>query len=194
MRASTQSAGSTYNASFGAKQKVWLPSNFRLTLPGLDCTGVSKIEAIDVTIGIASRTAGAMQETAHVATGLTIPNVKVTVEEVRAASWSDWIEQFVVQGDSGPQKLKAGSIEYLQAGLGQPLWRLDLGGVGICALRDLKAESGDEQIRRLQAEMYCDTIKYSVPGLGPDGTDANVPATTGGATVRRILKPVKPKQ
>ncbi|MEO5955049.1 MAG: twin-arginine translocation signal domain-containing protein, partial [Nitrospiraceae bacterium] len=39
-----QAGKGTILPAVGAKQKSWSPSNFRLTIPGLDCSKVSKIE------------------------------------------------------------------------------------------------------------------------------------------------------
>ena len=172
-------AGGAATPSIGAKpQKRWLPSNFRLTIPGLDCTRVNKIEAIDIITAGAPRPAEGVGNPARNAPGLNIANFKATTTEASAASWAQWLMDFVVRGDNGSQKAKTATLEYLAPDLKELLVKLEFAGVGICGLRPEEAESGSENIRRDAGEFYCDSVKCWFEGMGAGGA----PATTAGTT------------
>src|SRR5205085_9115636 len=70
-----------------SKQKMWLPSNFRLRIDGLEepCTRVNKVEAIVVRQG-----------------GST-PNLVITLPESHAALFHKWHEEFVLRGAASPK-------------------------------------------------------------------------------------------
>jgi len=93
------SVSQTFGGANPQVQKRWLPSNFRLTIPSIDCKSVSKIERI---------ASGGPQ------------NLVVTLAESHSADFSQW----KLLGGS-----KSATLEYLEPNLQTPLFVLTFGGV-----------------------------------------------------------------
>ena len=140
----------------GAKiQKKWLPANFRLTIDGLDCTRVNKIEAITVKQSVVERL-GQIEPTK-----LEYPNLVVTLPESSAKTFYDWHEDFVIKGNNSDASEKTGSLEYLTPDLKDVLFTLTFSNLGIFKCTPEKAEAGSENIRRVKAELYCEEMKFT---------------------------------
>jgi len=131
-------------------QKKWLASNFRLTIGGLDCTKVNKIDAITIKQS-ASRDAQGRLE---------IPNLVITLAESSAQSFFDWHEDFVIKGNNGSESEKNGMLEYLTPNLSEALFTINFMHLGIFKLAPEKVEAGNEQIKRVKAEMYCEEMTF----------------------------------
>ncbi len=115
-------------------QQKWLPSNFRLTLAGLDCTRVNKIDAI---------------------------TVKQQIVENPVGESRDWHADFVINGNNGQDNEKNGTLEFLTPNLQGVLFSLTLKHLGIFKLSPENVNSGDEAIRRVRAEMYCEEMQLA---------------------------------
>jgi len=144
--------------AMGKAQKKWLASNFRLTIDGLDCTKVSKVDAITIKQKVTEREPGKLE----------IPNLAITLAESSAQSFYDWHEDFVINGNNGSESEKNGMLEYLTPNLGQALFTINFQHLGIFRLAPEKAEAGSDQIRRVEAEMYCEQMTFKF-GKGAAG-------------------------
>ena len=91
---------------------------------------------------------------------LEIPNLVVTMAESHADEFYDWHRSFVIEGRSGQDQEKTGQLEYLSQDLGSVLLTLNFAGLGIFKLTPEKVEAGSENIRRMKAEMYCESIQF----------------------------------
>jgi hypothetical protein len=143
--------------------KKWLPSNFRLSIAGLEgaTKRVNKIEALTIKQKTVERATGEIREAAIEPSTLEIPNLVVTLPEADAAGFFDWHQSFVVDGNCGADREKTGTLEYL-ASDGTVLFTLNLSGLGIFKLTPDKVEAGGENIRRVKAEMYCENLTFSI--------------------------------
>lgn len=94
--------GAAISAPPKNQQKAWLPSNFRLTIPGLDCSKVGKIDALTIKQSVSDGSMGAMREKQPAK--LEFPNLVITLAEFSAgtfyawsmrkpAPWSSWIRR-----------------------------------------------------------------------------------------------------
>lgn len=154
----TQKAGGGAKlAPASLKQRNFQASNFRVELQGLDCSRVSKVDAI-VIKQTASRERGDRRD-ARVATALELPNLRMTVSGPTADAFLAWHEDFVVRGMNDASKEKTGSIVFLNAARTAEILRLELGGVGIFAMRREPAETDSDRIRHFVAEMYVESIR-----------------------------------
>jgi phage tail-like protein len=124
-------------------QKKWLPSNFRLQIANLDCTKVNKIEAITV------RQTGAA------------PNLVITLAEASATGFFNWQKESVMSGKNSKANAKTGQLDYLTEDLREPLFTLHFQNLGLFKLTPEKVEAGGENIRRVNAEMYCESIQFT---------------------------------
>lgn len=143
------------------KQKKWLASNFRVTIPGLDLTKVNRVEALTVDVVAEEHAIGEARIYEQTVAELTVPDVELTVPESHAADLRAWHEDFVINGNNDSSHEKTGSIEMLSPDLRDVLFRLDLTGLGIYALADAPIEAGSEGIRRVKAKLYCEEMRLA---------------------------------
>jgi phage tail-like protein len=138
-------------------QKKWLASNFRLTIDGLDCTKVNKVDAFTIKQGVTPDNVG-----------VEVPNLVITLAESSGQSFYDWHEDFVIKGNNGPESERKGMLEYLSPNLADALFTINFQHLGIFKLAPDKVEAGNEQVRRLKCEMYCEDVVFTVgPGVAP---------------------------
>jgi hypothetical protein len=75
-------------------------------------------------------------------------------------------EDFVIEADSGQDKERTGTLEYLTPDLKATLLALDFHQAGIFKLTpDDFSSDNSEKLRKVTAEMYCEEIKFSPPLL-----------------------------
>jgi phage tail-like protein len=146
------------------RQRRWQARNFRLTVDGLDTTGVSSVGAFVVKQGIIEFRDGSQREPRKEPGSLEIPNLVVTVSEKTAEPWYQWHEDFVIQGDNAPAKEKTGSLQYLSQDLKEALFTLDFHGLGIFKLEpdDSDGDGSGDTPAKEKAEMYCQDAVFSV--------------------------------
>jgi phage tail-like protein len=143
-----------------ASQKKWLPSNFRLKIDGLDCTHVTNIGAITLKQHVIDHLVGEMRDNEKEPAYLEVPNLVVTLPEAYAQDFYDWHADFVINGNSGQDNEKNGSLEFLTSNAQEVLFSLTLKHLGIFKLSPENLDAGDEAIRRVRAEMYCEEIQF----------------------------------
>ncbi|MGH2721749.1 MAG: phage tail protein [Actinomycetota bacterium] len=158
----TKGSGAVVRPPVSKAQKKWLPANFRLTIAGLEsaCAKVSKVEALTIKQSVASDPAGDQLDNRKEPGKIDFPNLKVTLPEAWAEPFFAWHGDFVVKGNSGDEKEKSGTLEYLTPDLSTALFTLSFKGLGIFKCAPEKAEAGSENIRRVKAEMYCEQITF----------------------------------
>jgi hypothetical protein len=136
---------------------AWPRSNFRLELPGLDCTRVWRIDSFTVTQPFADPPGG---EGTPVPGLLSFPDLTVTVAEKAAATWQSWFETFVVEGRNAATDEKSGRLTLLGADLTKELAWIGLFNVGIFRLTT--DWSSDLVTARVSAGLYCDRMDFKV--------------------------------
>jgi len=150
------------------QQKKWMAANFRLRIEGLEesCARVNKIEAITIKQKIAENPVGENRDFSPEPAGLDYSDLKITLPEHNADQLVDWFQDFVIKGENSDDKEKKGSIEFLSPNLKETLFKLELVHTGIFKLKpdDFTSEN-DDKLRHVQAEMYCEEIKF--PSLQP---------------------------
>ena len=139
-------------ADASKSQKSWLPSNFRLSINGLDTTRVSKVSALIIKPGPTP----------------SISNLVISFPEISAKGWEDWYQEFVVKNAGADPKAndakeKTGTLEFLTPNRQGVLMKLTFRGLGLVRLAPEKAEANADTIRRLAAEMYVEDVKAEFP-------------------------------
>jgi hypothetical protein len=142
-----------------AKAKQWLRSGFRLQIDGLDCTKVTKIESVSVKLGTTLEPVGATKDAQILPAVLEFPNLKITLSEVSAKTWFDWLEDFVIKGNNDESSERSGTIQLLAADAKTELARIKLFGLGIYGIALPKA--GDKA-KGVTAEIYCSRMELVV--------------------------------
>ena len=129
------------------RQKLWLPSNFRLNIPTLECSRVSRIEAFTI-----RRTAG----------NISFPNLKIVLAWLTAQTWVDWHEDFVIKGNSGDANEKTGSLVFLPPDLKTPLASINFYNLGIFRLSLDSSDVTPDQVQHATAELYCERMEFQL--------------------------------
>jgi len=144
--------------SGSAKQKQWLPANFRFTIPGIDCSKVAKIDAFTVKNTIREDQVGKLRETTKEPAKLEFPNLSLSVAEVGAGGFYAWFQDMVIKGNSTDKNERQGKLELLGPDMKTVLFTLNFQNLGIFGFTPDKVDANKEQIRRVSIDLYCERI------------------------------------
>lgn len=142
--------------------KAWLASNFRLTIDGLDCTRITRIESFTVKNVLPEEQVGEFREHSRLPVKIEFPNLKITLSSASAQTWQDWLESFVVQGKNGSQDERKGRLEFLSSNQREVLATIEFTGLGIFRLENASQPNSDAAMRTT-ADLYCEGMKF-IPG------------------------------
>jgi hypothetical protein len=159
--------GASLKATFNAKQKKWLCSNFRFRLAGLEnaCKRVTKIDSFTVKQSIVEIAAGGSGIRTKHPTTLEIPNLRVTFSAADAKPWQDWFDDFVIKSNTGSGKEKNGTIEFLDPSGKATLGTVNLVRCGIFSL-DLESLGGTGNAGpRYAAELYVQGMQVDLKNV-----------------------------
>ena len=159
-----------------AKQGKWLASNFRLTIDGVDCTSVRRVDGLTVVQRAAPDAIGETHIDVETST-LQIPDVVVTVAELHASDFLAWHDDFVVKGNNGQDQEKEGKLEFLSANRQDVLFTLSLHGLGIFRIRRVKETAGAAAVATVEAHMYCESMSFSYPKATADAQPTSTPSS-----------------
>ena len=145
------------------QQKKWLPSNFRLQIAGCQsaCSHVSAVDAIVLKYAQLASAPGVLRSVQLPGRQVEVPNLCLMAAESEATEFLTWYEDFLIKGNNAPAGEKTGTLEYLTPDMKQPLFTLSFGGLGIFKFAPDKMQVGMQAIRRVRAEMYCDSIAFN---------------------------------
>jgi hypothetical protein len=147
------------------EQKIFLPSNFRLQIDGLDCSKVTKIESFTVKQGVASKDIGSARDSQKEPGKLEFPNLKITIAETAAQSFIDWHENFVIKGNNNDSKEKNGSLTLLSTNRQTEFAKIEFFNMGIFRIQPDKAQANTDQIKRLTIELYVERMTYKAQSI-----------------------------
>lgn len=148
-------------------QKKWLPANFKLEIDGLDCKGVSRIEAMSIKQVTTEDPVGEVRHLEKEPSHLDIPDLVVTLAEAKAEDFYNWHEDFVIKGNCDDAHEKSGNLQLLDPTKQQALFTLTFSGLGIYKLAGSTPLAGTEGIRKVTASLYCEQM-----ALAPGGVQA----------------------
>lgn len=144
------------------KQKRWLTRNFEVEIGGLDCSRISKIEAITIKQKVAEVPLGELRELYREPTNVEYSNVVLTMPESHAESFLKWHDTFVIKGKCDPGDEKHGHIRYLHEDMKTMVCDIELINLGIFKVTPDKAEAGSDKIRSIKVEMYCEKMDFGI--------------------------------
>src|SRR5262245_47013316 len=145
-----------------AAQEMWLPSNFRLEIAGLDCTKVSAIDSFTVKQSAVSDDIGDARNPLKEPGRIDFPNLTIALAETTAQTWIDWFDDFVVKGNNGDDREKTGSLVFLSPNRQTEIGRVNFFNMGIFKLASSRGEANADQIRRVTAHLYCERMEFQV--------------------------------
>jgi hypothetical protein len=140
------------------KQKDWLPSNFRLEIPGLDCSRVNKVDGFtikqtavddDIGDGDGGKEPGKLE----------FPGIRVYLAEAASQTWIDYFESFVIRGNNTEDQEKNGTLVFLSPNRERELVRINFFNMGIHKFGPEKSEANDDKIKRVSAELYVERME-----------------------------------
>lgn len=139
----------------GKAAKAVLESGFRLTIDGLDTSGVAKIDAITATQTLSAT---------GVPQAVEVSNVVVSLTGRTSEAWFEWFDDMIAAGPSNALE-RDGKIELLSAN-GQTRAIVRLHGLGIVSVGAERADGwvtrkgAAKASERVKVEMYCESIGY----------------------------------
>jgi T4-like virus tail tube protein gp19 len=151
----------------GATQKLWLPSNFKVTIDGLDCTKIRAVDSFTVKQAAATDDIGDARDYQRQAARLEFPNLKITLLESSAQSWFDWFDDFAMKGNNDDSKEKTGSIAFLSPNLAGELMRIDLFNLGIFRIGYDKRNANSDGAATVTAHLYCERMELHLAAAKP---------------------------
>ncbi len=147
------------------QQKPWLPSNFRLSIDGIDTTHVTKVDAFTWKQDIIESGGGDKPAATLEPAKIEIPNLKVTLSDQFAHDFWAWHEDFVIKGNNSEDQERGGSLAFLSTDQKTVLFTLTFSNLGIFKIGETPEESADG-IRRTTAEMYCENVAFTYDNIG----------------------------
>jgi hypothetical protein len=139
-----------------ARKKEWLPSNFRLEIAGVDCSRVSRIDAITIKPTAGAQRGGTRGGYQKGPANLEAPNLVATVEESRSADFSNWMKSSS-RSPNSPGNKKSGQLTFLSENLRETLFTLHFTDLSI---RRLTPENGKMGRNVVRAEMYFQGVQF----------------------------------
>jgi hypothetical protein len=145
------------------KTKNALAGNFKLTIDGVNTTRVSKVEALTIKLPFKNNSQGECLNCGDIQapSPVDFPNVILTLAQTGAESFEVWFQNFVVSGDNDDSKEKSGEVTFLTADLQTPLFSVKFNHLGIFELAPVASTSSADNIARLVAAMYCESMEFS---------------------------------
>jgi phage tail-like protein len=146
--------------------KVFHPRNFKLVIDKLDCTRVSKIDALVVKQHITENPTGELRTYEREPTHLEIPDLVVTFANRHGEeSWSKWFKDFIIDGNNGQDNERSGDLVFLNERLDKELCTISLIGLGIYSYTGPEYCAGidPEEKNEIKAKLYCEEMKVKFP-------------------------------
>jgi len=123
--------------------KPWTRNAFRLEIPGLDCSHVTKIDAMTVTSG---------------PDRFDFPHITLTLSE-GGDSWRDWL-QSLVTGNDDDKLGKNGELVYLAPDMATELGRVHLFGLKMMIMQTKKVATASEPVNTVVVRLSCDHMEF----------------------------------
>ena len=152
--------------STGVKAKLWNPSLFRLNIEGVDCTKIRKIDSITVKQKITQLYFGTSRAPELEPTGIEFPNITLTMAASYANDFVKWHQQFVVDGAKDTEQVKSGFLEFLDPQGSNPIFTINMDGIGIHHLSIEKSEANSEELKQVRVELFVDYMELELGDSG----------------------------
>ena len=139
-------------ASVGSKQLRH--NNFRLEVAGLEvaCRNTRTVSAITFRLHDAPEDVGAVRPGAGNPVRV-VDDVTFTVPTPDAQAFRGWFDDLA----NGTGTERTAQLAFLAPSLKDDLLRIDLGGVGVCRVADVRHVSGSQAIASSEVTMYCES-------------------------------------
>jgi hypothetical protein len=158
-------SGQKLQPLYGAKQKQWLCSSFRMSLDSIDdAKYVNKIESFTIKQNVKKMYVGPHRDLEVVPTKIEFPTISATISLEKADGILAWYDKYIVNGNRDPDQQKTGSIEFLSPDRQKTLFRINMSSIGLQKVTLLQSTANTDQIKRVKFDMYVGDMKLDGPG------------------------------
>ena len=140
-----------------SSSKAWLNSNFQIEIDELPTQRVSRVEPFTWTLQALEQQIGEFRSDPVSSGRLNIDNLKLVISASDFNDWANWMDSFLIRGDSGSSAEKNGVIRFLGADLQQVLLELQLEGIGLVSMTLPKVDAATGTAT-FTAEVYVEQI------------------------------------
>jgi hypothetical protein len=159
--------GAKLVAHMGSKQKMWMPSGFRLKIDGVEnMEYTNKIDSFTIKQGVKTLYVGAERFPQIEPTKIEFPALSGTIALGYADALLAWYDKAVVTGAADPSQQRTGSIEFLAPDRTEVLFRINLYEVGIHHAQIPQSTANMDQIKRVKFELYVGRMDLDGKGMG----------------------------
>jgi hypothetical protein len=180
---STSSSGKA-QAGFAAKaQKKLMASNFRFSVSKLESESkrVMRVQGLSIRQPVVAGQVGEERIPQRQPGTLQISNVLVTVPLAFGKPWLEWVDDFLVKGNSDDASERTATLQFLDPALKDALFTVTLSHVGPVRARRQVASSGIDAISLVELELYCESVAFT-PGADAAGSTVSTTSTTQSST------------
>ena len=177
-----------------ARAKAWNSSNFAMSIPGVDCTRVTRVEPMVVTQTYLAPGSG---RGAPKPGPVAVSDLVVTVGQSGMSDFVRWIDDFVVAGNSSKVDEKDATIHYLAPNLRDEIGSLSVGSTGIFRMDHEPQVAGVARTIRMKFSLYAEKVRWAPAAepAAPAAPAAAAPtAPTAEAGVDRDVRDVLGKR
>ncbi len=151
----------------GSKQKMWMPSGFRLKIDGIEgMEYTNKIDSFTIKQGVKTLYTGAERFPQIEPTKIEFPAITGTIALGYADGLLAWYQKAVVDGEADPKSQKSGSIEFLSPDRADVLFRINLYEVGIHHAQIPQSTANADQIKRVKFELFVGRMDLDGKSMG----------------------------
>jgi hypothetical protein len=151
-------------AAVTGMQKHLSVAAFRLTMPGIDSQWVSRVELPSLKAKIVTDYIGQQRMPKSSIAVTELSDVVIEMPDSHAQGLGEWVNDFLIKGNSGPAKERAATIEVLDQTMKTTLMTINLSNLGILKLEASKFSHGNDQMRTIRASMYCGGVQFNFTG------------------------------
>lgn len=136
------------------KTSRWFSGNFALSMPGIDCTRVIKVEPVVVTQTYMPGRGAPKPGPVHVS------DLVVTVHQAGTSDFARWSEDFIVAGNNTRSHEKDATIRYLDRLRGDDLASLNVLSTGVFRVDRESQTAGVATSAQVRFSMYAEQVKW----------------------------------
>jgi hypothetical protein len=160
-----KTGGARIQSNLGQKQKLWMPSGFRLNIDGIEgMEYTNKIESFTVKQGVKKMYTGEDRFPQIEPTKIEFPHITGTISLEYADGLLAWYDKYIVKGQADPAAQKSGSIEFLAPNRQDVIFRINLFEVALHHAQIMSSTANTDQIKRVKFELYVHHMELDGPG------------------------------
>lgn len=158
--------GNKMNQPFDVAQKSFTPSNFKVSIDGLEepCAWVSKVNAQTVKQTNINDPNGVLRDYPLEPGHIEYANLELTVSEEHVQPFLDWHQTFVIDGANEEENHKQGALEYQNLKRDKTLLTLEFNNLGITKVAAAPFTNNEDKIATYTITMYYERLNAKFGG------------------------------